>query len=72
MLDRIIAEQIYKDAEEEIKQAGRSSFKTIDNMKKEVEKVGLDYSDYFYPEGEAMMFNLKRWKRHFLKEDGDK
>ena len=59
-------------AKAEIQKAGRSSFQTIDNMKKEVEKHGLDYSDYFYPEGENMMFNLKRWKRHFLKEDGDK
>ena len=71
-MDKAIAEQIYKDAEEEIKKAGRSSVQMITRMKEEVEKIGGDYSDYFYPEGEAMMFNLKRWKRHFLSEDGEK
>jgi len=66
MLDRTIAENIYRIASDEIIKQGHSGVNTITMMKLELEKVGIDYSDYFYAEDNKMYFNLKRWERHFL------
>ena len=68
MIEKAIAEHICKVAEDELLKCGHSSVHTITLMKTAVEEIGKDYSDYFYPDNGKMIFNLKRWKRHFLNE----
>ena len=68
MLDKSIAEHIYKVAEDELLNKGETGFHTILLMKEAVNAIGKTEYDYFYPDGEKMMFNLKRWKRHFLED----
>jgi len=68
MLEKTIAEKLHKIAEDELLEKGFSSFETIYNMKKVVEKANIDYLTYFYSENGKMIFNLKRWKRHFLED----
>ena len=69
-MDKLTAECIYLIAEKELAETGKSSIETIQLMKKAVESIGKDFLDYFYPEGNNMIFNLKRWKRHFMEVDG--
>ena len=68
MIDRNIAEHIYKVAADEMAAFGSNRWQTISLMKAAVEKVGKDYADYFYSEGNRFFLNLKRWQHHFLDE----
>ncbi len=68
MIDRNIAEHIYKVAADEIAAFGSNRWQTISLMKAAVEKVGKDYSDFFYSEGNRLFLKMEKWQRFFLDE----
>jgi len=65
-MDILKAEYIYNLADAEIKAHGHTSARTITKMKEAVEEVGGDYSLYFYCEGNKLLFNLLRFKKHYM------
>jgi len=68
ILDKSVAQDIYDIADKELKEKGKTGWETIMKMKAAVEKVGRNHLDYFFPseDGNDMIFNLKRWQRHFI------
>ena len=66
MLDKLTAERILQEAENEMEVRGTVGFNTVIMIKNTLENTGKDFTDYFYPDGQVMRFNSARFKRHFL------
>ncbi|MDR1739371.1 MAG: hypothetical protein LBR45_01255 [Bacteroidales bacterium] len=63
MMNKAQAEVILEFMENEMSSKGALTFRAV----RELEiAVGEKYVDYLYPDGHTVLFNSKRFKRHFI------
>jgi hypothetical protein len=66
VLDRANAEYILEMTDKEMSDKGEIGYRTSLILKEILERAGLDYLNYLYMEGTALLFNSGRWKHHFI------